>query len=330
MTDPGGDRTARTIFLGSGAFALPVVGALSRHPGVNLIGIISAPVRSGRSSRATDDVPMADWAAASRVPIFRPRRLRDAAAMDAVRRAAPDLLVLADYGQIVPEALLTLPRFGALNLHPSLLPRHRGATPIPATILAGDVETGVSLIQMDAGLDTGPVIAQVRLPLTRAETAAALETRLAVLAGELLGENLGPWLAGEIRPVPQAPEGATLTRPLSREDGRLDPTLGIDFLDRQKRAYDPWPGTFVDTTLGRLIVWEVRALEGGASRRPGMLVRLPANRLGLATRDGLLELMEVQPAGGRRMTGGNLLRGRPGLAGTVITGSPRAEEGTED
>ena len=269
---------------------------------------------------------MADWARAKQVPIFRPPRLRDPSAVDAVRRSAPDLLVLADYGQIVPEALLSLPRFGALNLHPSLLPRHRGATPIPGTILAGDVETGVSLIQMDAGLDTGPLLAQVRLPLTRAETAVELQPRLAVLAGDLLLETLGPWMAGEVTPVPQSNEGATLTKPLRREDGRLDPTLGIDFLDRQRRAYDPWPGTFVDTPLGRLIIWDARALEAGASRMPGMLLRLPANRLGLATRDGLLELVEVQPAGGRRMTGAELLRGRPALAGTVITGVPQADQ----
>ena len=200
------------------------------------------------------------------------------AAVDAVRRAAPDLLVLADYGQIVPEALLSLPRFGALNLHPSLLPRHRGASPIPATILAGDVETGVSLIQMDTGLDTGPVLAQVRMPLARTETAAQLETRLALLAGELLVGTLGPWLAGGVQPVPQPADGATMTRPLRREDGRLDPSQGIDFLDRQMRAYDPWPGTFVETPLGRLIVWDARALDAGAIRKAGTLLTFACPR----------------------------------------------------
>jgi methionyl-tRNA formyltransferase len=258
--------------------------------------------------------------------MYRPRRLRDPVAINGVVRGKPDLLVLADYGQIVPVEVLELPRFGALNLHPSLLPRHRGASPIETTILAGDSETGVSLMKMDAGLDTGPLIAQRHMPLSRSETAPELEALLAGVAAELLTESLGPWLAGEIAPVAQSADGVTLTRPLRRDDGRLDPGAGIDFLDRQIRAYQPWPGTFVDTVEGRVKIWDARPLEAGSSRTPGQMVRLPANRLALAARDGLLELVEVQPAGGRRMTGAELLRGRPALAGSgVLVASP--EEG---
>lgn len=325
MTDPGGQRAARTIFLGSGQFAVPVVSALARHPQINLLGIITAPERAGRDPAL--DVPVAQWARQRNIGLYRPARLRDPETVDGVVRGAPDLLVLADYGQIVPEQLLTMPRHGALNLHPSLLPRHRGASPIPATILAGDKETGVSLMLMDSGLDTGPVIAQRRLSLTRSETAPLLESQLASLAGELLTDTLDPWLAGGLKPSPQSSEGVTLTRPLRRDDGRLDPELGIDFLDRQFRAYQPWPGTFLDTPLGRIIVWDAQALDAGAIRRPGTLIRLPANRLAVSTRDGLLELMEVQPAGGRRMTGAALLRGRPTLAGMIVATSSASNDG---
>lgn len=320
MTDAGGQRAARTIFLGSGQFAVPVVSALARHPQIKLLGIITAPVRLGREGAL--DVPVAQWATQRNIGLFRPARLRDPETVDRIARGAPDLLVLADYGQIVPERLLTMPRHGALNLHPSLLPRHRGASPIPATILAGDKETGVSLMLMDTGLDTGPLIAQRRLPLTRRETAPLLESQLASLAGQLLTDTLDPWLAGSVKPASQSSEGVTLTRPLRRDDGRLDPELGIDYLDRQLRAYQPWPGTFLETPLGRIIVWDAQALEAGAIRRPGMLIRLPANRLAVSTRDGLLELMEVQPAGGRRMTGAELLRGRPALAGMIAATPP--------
>ena len=306
---------ARTIFLGSGSFAVPVVSALARHPQINLLGIVTAPARTPDASA---DVPVAQWATEHQVGLYRPVRLREPAAIAGVASGLPDLLVLADYGQIVPSALLELPRHGALNLHPSLLPRHRGASPIPATILAGDTETGVSLMLMDNGLDTGPVIAQRRLPLTRSETAPLLEQQLASLAGELLFNTVDPWLDGQITPAPQSPDGVTLTRQLRRDDGRLDPTLGIEFLDRQMRAYQPWPGTFLETPLGRIIVWDARPLDAGAIRRPGMFIRLPANRLAMATRDGLLELVEVQPAGGRRMTGAELLRGRPQLAGSSV------------
>lgn len=325
MTDPGGQRAARTIFLGSGQFAVPVVSALARHPQINLLGIITAPERAGRDPAL--DVPVAQWATQRNIGLYRPARLRDPETVDGVVRGAPDLLVLADYGQIVPEQLLTMPRHGALNLHPSLLPRHRGASPIPATILAGDKETGVSLMLMDSGLDTGPVIAQRRLSLTRSETAPLLESQLASLAGQLLTDTLDPWLAGRLKPSPQSSEGVTLTRPLRRDDGRLDPELGIDFLDRQFRAYQPWPGSFLETPLGRIIVWDARALDPGAIRRPGTLIRLPANRLAVSTRDGLLELVEVQPAGGRRMTGAELLRGRPTLAGMIVATSSASDDG---
>jgi methionyl-tRNA formyltransferase len=270
------------------------------------------------------DVPIAQWATARKVSMYRPTKLRDPAAIDGITRGAPDLLILADYGQLVPATLLSMPKHGALNLHPSLLPRYRGASPIPATILEGDSEAGVSLIQMDAGMDTGPLIAQRKLPLTRTETAPQLEASLAILAAQLLGETLEAWIGGAITPTPQADEGASETRPMRREDGRLDPDLGIDFLDRQIRAFQPWPGTFIETPAGRVIVWDARPLEAGASRRPGTLIRLPANRLALSARDGLFELIEVQPAGGRRMTGAELLRGRPALAGASITPSPEA------
>ena len=158
------------------------------------------------------------------------RSLRDKATIDGVLVGRPDLLVLADYGQIVPAELLETPQFGAINLHPSLLPRHRGASPIQATIMAGDTETGVSLIRMDAGLDTGPLIAQRKHPLNRTETAPELEATLALLAADLLRDTLGQWLSGEIEPQPQDADGTTVTRQLTREDGRLDPFAGIELL----------------------------------------------------------------------------------------------------
>jgi methionyl-tRNA formyltransferase len=213
----------------------------------------------------------------------------------------------------VPGALLDLPRHGALNLHPSLLPRHRGASPIPAAILADDAETGVSLMLMDAGLDSGPLIKQRRFPLTGTETAPALEQTLAQVAAELLSVSLPAWLNGELLPMPQETDGMTLTRPLRRSDGRLDPGRDAIDLERQVRAYQPWPGTFFESRDGRVVIWKARSADGQAP--PGAIVEGPA----IGTADGLLELLEVQPAGGRRMSGEELVRGRPGLIGSVIT-----------
>ncbi len=200
-------------------------------------------------------------------PILTPERLRAPESIDAVLALEPDLLVLADYGQIVPGALLGL-RHGALNLHPSLLPRHRGAIPIPAAILAGDLETGVTLMRMDAGLDTGPIVAQERRELSGAETAPQLEDALALLAADLLDRTVGPWIRGELEARPQPADGATLTTRLRREDGRLDPHLPAAELERRVRALQPWPGSFVDTDVGRVIVWAAQ-VEPAHGRQRG-------------------------------------------------------------
>ncbi|MEP7360700.1 MAG: methionyl-tRNA formyltransferase [Chloroflexota bacterium] len=301
----------RAVFLGSGAFAVPIAEALRSQPGVDLVAVVTAPTRPGSRGRPTDP-PVADWARSHELPMLRPERIRTEESIGAAAELVPDLLILADYGQIVPAALLDLPRFGALNLHPSLLPRHRGASPIPAAILADDRETGVSLMLMDAGLDSGPLIAHRRVPLNGTETAPQLEDSLARVAAELLATSLPAWLSSELVPLAQAEDGMTLSKPLLRSQGLLDTDKSAVELERQVRAYQPWPGTFFETSDGRIVIWRARALDGDA--RPGAIVDGPA----IATADGLLELIEVQPAGGRRMSGEELIRGRPGLIGSVI------------
>ena len=324
----------RTVFLGSGRFGVETLRQLHEHEDVEVVGVVTAPPRpAGRGARLRS-TPVHEAAADLGVGAVLPvTSLRSADAVATVLALEPGLAVLADFGQIVPKTLLDLPH-GALNLHPSLLPRHRGAAPIQTTILAGDTETGVTLIRMDAGLDTGPIVAQTRSALSGTETAPELEARLELEAGELLARNLGPWLGGEIEPRPQPDEGATMTRVLRREDGRLDHQRSAEYLERQVRAYQPWPGSFLDTELGRIAVWRA-AIAGGLAegQPPGTLVPLTTPGrgpgLGLATSDGVLELLEVQPAGRQRMSGADLLRGRPALAGTRPGQAPPAHSGQE-
>jgi len=318
---------ARTVFLGSGSFGVPILEALAQHPAADLRAVVTAPARPvGRGGKVRPSA-VGVRASAMAYPLIAPERLRAPEAIDALERLAPELLVLADYGQIVPGALLDLPRHGALNLHPSLLPRHRGATPIPAAILAGDPSTGVSLMRMDEGLDTGPLIALREVTLHGDEVAPDLEAALAGVAAVLLADSLAAWLAGALPPVPQAKEGATLTRPLRREDGRLDAGLPARVLERQVRAYQPWPGSFLETEVGRLVVWRSHVLDEPASSggrhgdgllgSPGQFVAA-SDRLALTTADGFLSLVEVQLAGGRRMRGAELIRGRPTLVGSRV------------
>jgi methionyl-tRNA formyltransferase len=296
----------RTVFFGSGGFGVESLRRLAAHPDVELVGVVTAPART---------TPISDAAQLLGVgPVLTPKRLRAAESIAEVMALRPELIVLADYGQIVPAGLLELPH-GALNLHPSLLPRHRGATPIPAAILAGDAETGVSLMRMDGGLDTGPLVAQRRLALQGDESAPDLETALSVVGADLLADSLEPWLDGDLTATPQAEDGVTLTRPLRRADGRLDPARSAVDLERQVRAYQPWPGSFIATGTERIVVWRASAEPGTAD--PGGVI-VPA---GLSTRDGLLALHEVQSAGGRRMAWDAFLRGRPGIVGSTALAS---------
>jgi methionyl-tRNA formyltransferase len=311
-TDVDGRRNGdlvRAVFLGSGTFAVPVLRRLASHPDVTLVGIVTAPERPVGRHQVLAPTPVGLLAAELGLePVLTPSRLREPASVDAIRSLAPDLAVLADYGQIVPQPLLEL-RHGALNLHPSLLPRHRGASPVPATILAGDTLTGVTLMRMDAGLDTGPVVAQSRFALDGTERADELEAELADEAAILLADHLGPWLDGELEAVPQNADGATLTRSLRREDGRLDPARPAGELERQVRALQPWPGTFVDSPFGRIKVFASEVLPSLPAQQPGELVDDGLDGLALVTGSGRLRLLEVQPAGGRRMTGSELARG---------------------
>jgi methionyl-tRNA formyltransferase len=306
----------RTVFLGSGRFAQPILGRLAAHPAIDLAAVVTAPPRPVGRRQVETPTPVDLAARELGLEILSPGRLRDPAALADILGLEPALVVLADYGQIVPDALLNL-RNGALNLHPSLLPRHRGATPIPAAILAGDRETGVSLIRMDAGLDTGPLVAAEHVSLGGDETAPALEARLAIVAAGLLARSLEPWLAGEIEPEPQSAIGVSLTRPLRRADGLLDPDQPAELLERQVRAYLPWPGSFVEIDGDRLVVLAAAVAPSDADDEPGRFV---PDHLGLAlaTPAGRLVLDEVQPAGGRPMSGEAFLRGRPTILGSTV------------
>jgi methionyl-tRNA formyltransferase len=236
---------------------------------------------------------------------------------------APELGVLADYGQIIPRPLLDLPGRGILNVHPSLLPRHRGATPIPATIAEGDERAGVTVIRMDDGIDTGPIVVRQSWPLSGTERAPELEEQAAREGAALLTRALESWLAGTAAAIPQTPAGATVTRPFRREDARLDPNRSAQALERQVRAQAPWPGTFLETAAGRVAVLAASTAPSETDDSPGLLLA-HGDRLALATSDGRLVLDELQLAGKRALAGDEFLRGQPRLAGASVVAAALA------
>jgi methionyl-tRNA formyltransferase len=302
-------RPVRTLFFGSGTVALPVLAHLLDSGLVEIESVVTAPARPAGRKGVLTPTPVAELATERGLRVRTPRTLRDEAVQAELRDAAADLIVLTDYGRLIPGAVLDLPRHGALNIHPSLLPRHRGAAPVVGTIIAGDPVAGVTIMRMDEGLDTGPVVAQREVTLEGSELAPELAARLADMGADLLIEVLPAWLAGTLAATPQDDSSATLTRLLRREDGRLDPGKPAAELERQIRAYQPWPGSFLEHEGARLKVWAASVLAQDVAVEPGTVI-LTEGTLGLGTVEGVLRLDEVQPAGKRRMSGAEYRRGK--------------------
>ncbi len=314
----GGGGAVRTVFFGSGAFAVPILDALASMPGIDVVAVVSAPDKPVGRKAALTPTPVAAKARSLDLPLLQPARVRTPDSVEALRALRPDLAVLADYGQLIPRSLLDLPPRGFVNVHPSALPRHRGAAPIPATILAGDTETAVTLIILVEELDAGPIVATEPLEVRPDDTAVTLEERAGQAGARLVERALPEWVAGRLTARPQATDGVTMTRPLRREDGRLNVTAPARELERQVRAYQPWPGSYLETHLGRLIVWRAGVGEAKPGDAPGQMVA-DGRGLALVAGDGRrLLLEEVQLAGKNRVGGQEFRRGYPSLVGRKI------------
>jgi len=300
----------RVVFMGSPEFSVPSLQVLARAHLV--VGVVTQPDRPAGRGRALTPPPVKAAALALGLHVFQPARLRAADATQVLADWAPDLIVVAAFGQILRESILGLPRFGCLNVHASLLPRWRGASPIQAAVRAGDSVTGITIMQMDAGMDTGAILAQTSVPIDDTDTGGTLTARLAPLGAGLLIETLPAFLEGKITPAPQDEALVTLAPPLKKEDGRLNFNLRAEELERQIRAYDPWPGTFLEWEARRIAV-----LRGRAASAPGIAAG-GLTRLGVmpavGTSDGALVLELVRPAGRQTISGEDFLRGAPAFA----------------
>lgn len=308
----------RVIFMGTGDIGLPSLRALIARPGCEVSAVVTQPDRPagrGRQMR-TPEVRIA--AAAAGIPVLQPRKLREPAAVAQLREYAPDVVVVMAYGQILPRSVLDLPRLACLNLHASLLPRHRGAAPIQAAILAGDARSGITVMHMAEGLDTGDILLARSLPIAPDETGGSLHDRLAELAPEALGAALDQLAAGTAPRVPQDDALATYAGKLGRDDGRIDWARPAAEIERHVRAMNPWPASFASLPLAggrsaRLKVFSAN-VEGGAGE-PGTVLRADAGGILVAAGDGALLLREVQGEGTRRMGAGEWARGRPVTTG---------------
>ena len=301
----------KIVFMGSPDFALSTLRALacrgkSETCPTDVVGVVTQPDRAAGRGRELKPPPVKTLALELGIPVIQPGKLREPDAMEQLRAWSPDVIVVAAFGQILRPEVLDLPEFGCINVHASLLPRWRGAAPINAAILQGDEETGVTIMKMDAGLDTGPILSQRSVRIQPDETAGSLFDKLYTLGADLLIETLPGYLSGEIEPRPQSEEGATYAPMLKKEDGLLDFSRPARELERKVRAFNPWPGAYFEWD-GNLLKVHRAGIHPGKKREGERLVvaGLPA----IGTSDGVLLLEEVQPAGKKPMPGKAFLAG---------------------
>lgn len=305
----------RLVFAGTPAFALPSFAACRSAPGVRLEGVYTQPDRPAGRGRALAVSPIKQAALAAGVPVLQPESLKSRDVQAQLAALAPDLLIVVAYGLILPRAVLALPRHGCWNVHASLLPRWRGAAPIQRALLAGDAQTGVCLMQMHAGLDTGPVLLTRRTPIIAADTGGSLHDRLAVIGGEVLGIGLARLLAGTL-PVAQAQaeSGVSYAHKLAKSEAMLDFNKPASELVRQVRAFDPWPVAEAEIAGERVRVWRAQALATDVSgAAPGSIIDATRAGIDLATGAGVLRVQELQRAGARRISATDYLNTRPEL-----------------
>jgi len=307
---------SRIVFMGTPEFAVPVLDALTRTPH-NIVGVYTRADQPAGRGKQLQPSPIKQFAAARGLPIFQPPTLRQPDYIAQLHDLAPDVIIVAAYGLLLPRDVLTIPPRGCINTHASLLPRHRGAAPIIAAILAGDAETGITLMQMDEGLDTGPMLAQRAIPIGDDDTTGTLTPKLANLATELLSETLPRILAGEIVPQPQDHARATMFKQIKKEEGLIDWTRSAIEIAQRVRAFNPWPSAFTFWNGVQLKLLCAGAADAKSNLEIGRVVPL-GKEIAVTTGNGVLILREVQLAGKRAMTTEEFVRGQRDFVGSVL------------
>lgn len=311
----------RVIFMGTPEFAVPCLDhlLLERY---QVVSVYTKPDRPAGRQRNPQPSPVKRVAQRWQLPVLQPLSLKEADALEQLAALKPDVIVVAAYGQILPQAVLDLPKYGCLNVHPSLLPRFRGASPVAAAILAGDELTGVSIMLLDSGMDTGPVLRKTQALISPQDTAGSLTDKLSLVGAQLLLEVLPLWFRGEITPQAQNNAEATYCSPLSREDGEIDWHLPALDIWRRVRAFQPWPWCYTTWRGRQLRILEAVPLPEEAGLKVGQVVALNPPREGVAfgicSGSGVLGVLKIQLAGKQAMSAADFLRGQRQFLGAVL------------
>ncbi|MBU6246943.1 MAG: methionyl-tRNA formyltransferase [Xanthomonadaceae bacterium] len=303
----------RIVFAGTPEFSVPCLDAC-RASGAEVVAVYTQPDRPAGRGRKLTPSPVKQAALDAGIPVEQPESLKDAEARERLAAHAPDLMVVVAYGLILPRKVLAIPRLGCWNVHASLLPRWRGAAPIQRAILAGDAESGVDLMQMEAGLDTGPVLLERRTPIGPDATGGSLHDRLSALGAEVLAEGLRRVMAGEtLTATPQPEAGATYAHKLDKAEAQLDFARPAIELERQVRAFDPWPVAEGEIAGERVRVWAARAIGTVPGAAAGAVIAASRDGIDIACGSGALRVTAIQRAGGKRISAADYLNARAEL-----------------
>jgi methionyl-tRNA formyltransferase len=301
-------RYSRLIFMGTPDFALPSLKTLF-EAGEEVVSVYTQPDRPKGRGRKLTPSPIKEWALAHNLPIFQPPSFKEDEARSRLAEDKPDLLIVVAYGLILPPAVLSIPAWGAVNVHASFLPHYRGAAPIQWAIINGESETGVTTMRLDAGMDTGDILLQARSPIEATDSSQDLHDRLSVLGGTLLIKTLDALRQGTLMPQPQDQSKASYAPPLKKEQGEIRWDLSAPVIDCWIRGLTPWPGAFTFLKEKRLIIHQAVPDPASSHGRPGSVVSLEGGQIGVATGQGLLAIKELQLEGHRRMPALELVRG---------------------
>ena len=312
----------RLVFMGTPDFAAASLEALLRSDD-SVVGIVTQPDRPKGRGQTLTPSPVKLLAQRTQIPLLQPLKMKDPEFLHALTGWKPDLIVVSAFGRILPPAILSLPPRGCINVHGSLLPKYRGAGPIQWAIMNGEKETGITTMLMDVGMDTGAMLLQEAIPIMPDDTAGTLSPRLAELGGRLLAETIVRLKAGTLVPQPQDSSRATLAPLLKKEDGVIDWTLPAMVLANRVRGLSPWPGAYT-TVAGSdsWRIWRALALPGSVTTPPGVIVTITREAIHVATGDGVLAVMELQPANSRRMAVSQYLAGHPIAVGLQLGRGP--------
>ena len=310
----------RTVFMGTPEFSVPSLDALIKSD-YQVVAVYTQPDRGTGRGQQVAPSPVKRLALSKGLDVVQIEKFKVAGTIERLTALAPDLIVVAAFGLILPSEVLSLPKLGCVNIHPSLLPRHRGASPIVAAILQGDEITGVTIMLMDSGMDTGPILNQREVPISDEDTADSLSAKLARDGAQLLLETLPSWIDGRIKPRPQDDSKASYSKMIKKEDGEIDWRLSTKELWRRVRAFDPWPGCYTHWQDKRLKLIKVLPLYSEKSHEPGKVIILPASApttVGVQTGDGVLGLVRLQLEGKRELSAEEFVRGRRDFIGSRL------------